>query len=191
MNALLNLLSDCKTQRICIQIPCTTCGARGFRGRLESIGAEKVLLELGNLDFDTVSSHSITIRAIYKWLHYEWLVDDPSDLQPIEDSPAWRYFVDSYNDRQEAKVKSDENRIKEEARQLEFRKLKIAKASYDLPNAIARGDIKAARALLAKGADPDFDRGPGMNTARQIARLWGREEYLSPVGETNSSGQSV
>lgn len=177
----LAFLSDCKLKHWCTNIPCTTCGAREFRGSLESIGTEQVIAELGKLESNEFDDHSDTIRSIFKWLRYEWALRDPSDLDSIRDSPAYDYFYSQYHERKRVAERSKENQILEEARQAEFIRVRQEKASYDLPNAIARGDFRAVQGLLAKGADPDFDRGPGMNTARQTARLWGREEWLIPA----------
>jgi len=187
MSSLKTFLGQIKDNRWCTSIPCTTCGAREFRDGLEKIGAKQLIAELGELDLDEFYDHSDEIRSIFKWLQYAWVVSDPSDLESIKGSPAHDYFCRQYHERRKAVEKSNENRVREEARQAEFIKARQEKASYDLPNAIARGDLKAVQGLLAKGADPDYSRGPGMNTARQTAQLWGREAWLT---QTNDAGQA-
>lgn len=175
-----------KGNRWCTSIPCTTCGAREFRSGIEQIGAKQLIAQLGELDSDEFYDNYDEIRSVFKWLRYEWVVSDPSDLESIKGSPAYDYFYRQYHERRQRVEKSNENRILEEARQAVFIKARKEKASYDLPNAIARGDFKAVQGLLAKGADPDYSRGPGMNTARQTAQLWGRESWLT---QANEAGQ--
>lgn len=178
MNTVIELCETVKRDRWCTNIPCTTCGALEFRRCLEQIGAEQVITELGMLEFNEFYDHSEVMRSIFKWLRHEWALFDPSDLDSIKDTPAYDYFYSHYHERKQAQIKSDENRIREEARQAEFRKVRAEKASHDLVNAVVRGDIKAVQGLLSKGGDPDFNRGNGTSTAREIARLWGRENYF-------------
>ena len=185
MSELKTLLTNAKLKRWCTRIPCTTCGCREFRDGLESITAEHVICGLGELDTDEFYVHSRTIEDVFKWLRFTWAVSDPADLEPIRGSVAWGYFNRKYDDYKQAIAKRDENIRVEAARQAEIRKAKASKASYDLIGAIYRGDEKGVKGLLAKGADPDMDRGHNVPTARQSARQLGREYWLllEQVGE--------
>ena len=174
------LLASVKTKKWCTKIPCTTCGSRDFRQSLESLGAKKVISGLGSLNHDEFYENKDTIKAIFKWLRFSWIVSTPDDLESIRGSVAWEYFNHKNDDYKHAVATRDENRAIEEARQSEFRKAKASKASHDLIKALNRGDIKAIQGLLAKGADPDADRGPSELTARQIARQFGKEELYFP-----------
>jgi hypothetical protein len=187
MSDLTVFLQEATANRWCKKVPCTTCGSKDFRQGLESLGVEKVIIGLGLLNSEEFYKNLNTIDAVFKWLRFSWIVSTPDDLESIRGSVAWEYFNHKNDDYKRAVATRDENRAIEGARQSEFRKAKASKASHDLIKALHRGDIKAIQSLLAKGADPDADRGPSELTARQIARQFGKEELYFPNNTLDST----
>ena len=174
-----SFLADCKRERWCTQLPCTTCGCRKFRSALESIETSSLIEGLGSLSADEYFEYYRTVQSVFKWLRYERMLFDPFDFEAINGSVVWRDYVAEYENFLKKRQKSGENREKAGIEAQQNRARRAEKASNDLPNAVSRGDIKAIHALLLKGADPDFVRGTGMDTARKIAQRLGKEaEYF-------------
>lgn len=191
MSDLMSLLQNTKDKRWCTNIPCTTCGASEFRYGLEQIGGTRVIAELGELDSDMFYAYVSQISSVLRWLRYEWILSEPSDLELISGSPAYNYFHRQYREHRELAERSNENRLREEARQAEFKNARALKASHDLLKALVRGDFRAVQGLLAKGANPDFNNDRRINTARQTARLLGREQWLSSVVHSNQKNDAT
>lgn len=177
-NPLLSLLEKAASNRWCTRYACTTCGAHDFRCELQRLSTSEVITALGALDNGEFYDHYGLIKDLFRWLRHEFYITSPDDLESIRGSVAWNYYVGEHLAYKIAREESNIKRLKDEERQSVSRKMRAQKASYDLPKAVARGDIKAVKGLLRKGADPDYDQGPGVNTARQTAKLWGREHYF-------------
>jgi hypothetical protein len=153
---LASFLARCEKDSICIQVPCTTCGAREFRNTLAELGHKEIIANLGALSERDFAYYQNTgaVQSVFKWLYFSRYVFAPVHLKEIEGSPAWTYFSNFCRSYQKGQAQRLENIRLEEERKSEDLRRKKEKATKDLPKAIFRKDILAIRALLLKGADP-------------------------------------
>ena len=182
---LASFLARCEKDSICIQVPCTTCGAREFRNTLAELGHKEIIANLGALSEHDFAYYQNTgaVQSVFKWLYFSRYVFAPVHLKEIEGSPAWTYFSNFYRSYQKGQAQRLENIRLEEERKSEDLRRKKEKATKDLPKAILRKDILAIRALLLKGADPSVhvqnEVSPAIELISSIGNLY--FEFLDDV----------
>ncbi len=140
----------------------------------------EIIQSLGTVDREEFYDHHSTVQSILKWLRYEGLISHPKDLDAIHGSMVWHHYTKEYEAHQTKQEIRQENRKRAEEEAQINRLKRQQKASNDLPNAVKRGDKKAVKALIEKGADPDLVTTHNTISAREIARQRGEEEIYFP-----------
>ena len=114
----------------------------------------------------------------------------------LNNTHAYEYFAqgtrsaEELNHRkQQASERRSANLRAEEAREIEAKARKAAKATENLHSAVRRGDIKAVRALLAKGADSSVVP-PGGKSLRDIAIAIDRLDIADLLSAHDESSES-
>ncbi len=140
----------------------------------------EIIQSLGIVGREEFYDHYSTVQSILKWLRYEGLISLPRDLDAIQGSMVWRQYTEEYEAHKIKQEIRQENRTRAEEEAQINRLKRQRKASNDLANAVKRGDKKAVKALIEKGADPDLVTTHNNISAREIARQRGEEDIYFP-----------
>jgi hypothetical protein len=159
----------------CADLSCGTCGGRNLRKYLEASSTAEILSDLGSLGYDEVKRYEVEIRSVLIYLEAGYLSE-------AEINTLARNGVRNILDRmiEHHALRLERARLaarKERERLMRARQRQADLATERLLGAIRRRDQLAVRALLRKGANPDYVQFDG-STARLMARNCGVESWL-------------
>ena len=162
----------------CLDLHCGLCRGRPLNRYLKVMSRAEILSDLGCLETEAVVRYEKEIRATLIYIDaghlnlYEMAELDRNGVQHILYKMIEHHAMRLEKSRVVARL--------ERERYLKARQRRAELATERLPNAIRRNDKLAVRALIRKGANPDYVEFDG-TTARMLALKLGVSDWLPTV----------